>query len=184
MRTLLVLTLGLLLGTANAAVEAEIQAKAFADIYASTCLKHFNKLPELANKLKDLPKLPQETAAYFLQGKKGDAWPVPNQYGQFVLALPKDMPMCMVYARRADTEAAKQLFTQMVSTAPAPLEAKLVSNHSKQTETNGLTETVSYSWAVDKAEKAILFTLTTAASENAQLQVMASTALVDGATAP
>ena len=171
----------LLLGlTSNScfADEGENQANAFANIYASLCLKNLSNLEALREKLKLMPKLPPEKAALFLAGNPGDVWPVPDKHGTFVLALPTGKNFCAVHARRASTEAAKQLFAALVANAQSPLVAKQVRNERAQTSANGETQTVSYEWSVPNASRKMLFTLTTAASETAQLQVLGSAAIV------
>ena len=158
--------------------EGEDQANSFANIYASLCLKNLSNLETLREKLKPVPKLPPEKAAMFLAGSPGDAWPVPDKHGTFVLALPSGKNFCAVHVRRASTEAAKKLFTSLVANAPAPLVAKQVKNEQAQTIANGQTQTVSYEWSVPNASRKMLFTLTTASSNTAQLQVLGSAAIV------
>ena len=158
--------------------EGEDQANSFANIYASLCLKNLSNLEALREKLKPMPKLPPEKAAHFLAGNPGDAWPVPDKHGTFVLALPSGKNLCAVHVRRANTEAAKKLFASLVSTAPSPLVAKQVRNEQAQTTANGQTQTVAYEWSVPNASRKMLFTLTTAASDTAQLQVLASAAII------
>ena len=161
-----------------AASEAEQQANSFANIYASTCLKHLNDLSVLRDKLKSVPKFPADQAAQFLNDSPGDAWPVPDKYGSFVLALPAAKNMCMVFARRADAAEAEKQFMTMVEKAPAPLTAKQVRNSALNTSANGPTHTLSYEWSVSNASRKMLFTLTTARSDKAQLQVLGSAAIV------
>lgn len=158
--------------------EGEDQANSFANIYASLCLKNLSNLDALREKLKPVPKLPPEKAAMFLSGLPGDAWPVPDKYGTFVLALPSGKNLCAVHGRRASTEVAKKLFTQVVAIAPSPLIAKQVQSEQAQTTANGQTETVSYEWGVPNATRKMLFTLTTASSDTAQLQVLGSAAII------
>lgn len=160
------------------AVEGEDQANSFANIYASLCLKNLSNLETLREKLKPMPKLPPEKAAMFLAGNPGDAWPVPDKHGTFVLALPSGKNLCAVYARRASTEAAKKLFTGLVANAPTPLVAKQVRNEKAQTAANGQTQTVSYEWSVPNTKLKMLFTLTTASSDTAQPQVLGSAVIV------
>jgi hypothetical protein len=159
------------------AAEGEDQANSFANIYASLCLKNLSNLEALREKLKPLPKLPPEKAAMFLAGRPGDAWPVPDKHGTFVLALPSRMNFCAVHVHRASTEVAKKLFTGLVASAPSPLVAKQVKSEQTQTA-NGQTQTVSYEWSVPNASRKMLFTLTTASSDTAQLQVLGSAAIV------
>lgn len=158
--------------------EGENQASSFANIYASLCLKNLSNLEALREKLKPMPKLPPEKAALFLAGNPGDAWPVPDKHGMFVLALPNGKNLCAVHARRANTEAAKKLFTGLVANAPSPLTAKQVMNEQAQTTANGQTQTVAYEWSAPNAPRKMLFTITTASSGTAQLQVLGSAAIV------
>lgn len=160
------------------ASEGEDQANSFANIYASRCLKNLSNLEALREKLKPMPKLAPEKAAMSLAGNPGDAWPVPDKHGTFVLALPSGKNLCAVHVRRASTEAAKKLFTGLVENASSPLVAKQVRSEHAQTAANGQTQTVSYEWAVPNATRKMLFTLTTASSDTAQLQVLGSAAIV------
>lgn len=76
--------------------EGENQANSFANIYASLCMKNLTNLEGLREKLKPMPKLPAEKATHFLAGNPGDAWPVPDKHGTFVLALPSGKNLCAV----------------------------------------------------------------------------------------
>ena len=141
-------------------------------------MKHLTNLEELRTKLKDMPKLPPEKASHFCPTTTGDARPVPNKYGTFVLAIPSNLKTCMVYALRADSVKTEKLFTDMVSNAPAPLISRLAKDENGQTSTNGPTHTVSYEWSVTNAALKMLFTLTTASSDTAQLQALASASII------
>lgn len=158
------------------------KAEFFAKLYASMCMKNLNNLEALRNQLtkNNLPKLPPEKAALFLNGSDGDAWPVPNQgdFGNFVLVLPAGKNLCIVYARRASQIDVERLFLDMTSKAPAPLTGEKTIDKRADTAPNGETHTVSYSWSIPQAPRKMMFTLTTAASESALLQAMASAAIV------
>lgn len=160
------------------ASEGEDQAKSFANIYASLCMRNLSDLEALREKLKSLHKLPPDKAAHFLAGNPGDAWPVPDKHGTFVLALPSGKHLCAVHGRKADTEAARKLFAGLVSNAPSPLVARQVRNDQTQTTASGQTKTLAYEWSAPNASRKMLFTLTTAASESAPLQVLASAAII------
>ena len=160
------------------ASDAENQASSFANIYTTTCLKHLTNLDVLRSKLKNAPKLPPEKAAYFLSGNAGDAWPVPDKFGTFVLALPSNKNICMVYARKADAATAEKLFTSLVAQAPSPLTSKQAINQTRQTTANGLAHKLSYEWSVPNAKNKMLFTITTSNYDAAQLQVLGSAAMV------
>lgn len=164
---------------ASAATDGLNQAASFTNIYASLCLKHLHNLDELRQTLKAMPTLPPDQAAPFLAGYTGDVWPVPDKYGKFVLAIPTGKNFCTVHGHRADTEAVKKQFIKLLSSAPPPMVAKQVTNQQRQTSMNGLTQTIAYEWSTPNAPRKMLFTLTTASSENAQLQVLGSAAIID-----
>lgn len=157
---------------------ADIQAQSFATMYTSLCIKHLTDLNGLSAKLKDMPKLPTEKASHFLAGHPGDAWPVPDSHGTFVVALPSDINLCAVHAHRANTVTAEQFFIQLAAYAPAPLLSKRVRDEYTETGPNGLTHTLSYEWSGPNATQKMLFTLTTASSDHAQLQVLGTVSLV------
>lgn len=157
---------------------AESQAISFANMYASICLKNLTDLELLRGKLGQVPKLPHEKAENFLAGRAGDAWPVPDPYGTYVLALPTGKNLCLLYARRADTEAAKREFLRLVSGAPSPFVAKKVEDELRQTAANGQTQTITYEWSVPNLPRKLVFMLTIAPSETAQLQVLGSASIV------
>ena len=178
MRTLIV-SLFLVVVASNScfAGAAEDQADAFAKIYASFCLKNITNLDRLRETMKDVPKLAPEQAAHFLAGNQGDAWPVTEKSGIFVLALPSNKNICAEYARRADAAKAEKLFVALVGNSPAPLVARPVRDERAQTPANGPTHTISYEWALPNAARKMLFTITTATSDDAQLQVLGSAAM-------
>ncbi len=154
------------------------QANSFINIYTSTCIKHLSNLDELRSKLHALPKLPPEKATAFLNGAPGNAWPVPDKFGTFVIAIPDNKNLCSVYARRLDSISAEERFAKIVSKSPAPLIARAVQDTRSSTQKNGQTHTVSYEWAVPNAQRKMLFTLTTANSESADIQGLATAAYV------
>jgi hypothetical protein len=83
-----------------------------------------------------------------------------------------------VHGRRADPASAEKMFARLVASAPAPLVSKQVRNERAKTVANGPTHTLSYEWSVPNATRKMLFTLTTASSDTAQLQVLGSAAIV------
>lgn len=158
--------------------EGENQANVFANMYSKICLKNLSDLEALREKLKSAPKLPPEKATGFLAGHPGDAWPMPDKHGLFVLTLLSGKNFCAIHVRRANTEVAKKLFINIVATAPSPLVAKQVLNEQMHTSANGQIHTIAYEWSVPNAPRKMLFTLTTAPSSNAQLQVLGSAAII------
>jgi hypothetical protein len=165
-------------GASFAATLAENQADSFVHVYSSLCMKHVNDLDTLRGKLEPVPQLPKEKAAHFLVGHEGNAWPVPDKYGTFVLALPTGWNFCAIYARRADTRMVEKSFAALVATAPPPLVARQTSDELAQTSANGQTHTIAYEWYAPGAQRGILFTLTTASSATAQIQAMGSAAII------
>ncbi len=173
--------LALLLASISAAARADEggdQAASFAKLYTTLCMKHLTDLEALRVNLRPMPKLPPEKAALFLSGHAGDAWPVPDKHGLFVLALPASKNFCAVHARRADTAAAEKAFIAIVASAPPPLVARKTADQHAGSGANGITHTIAYEWSVPNAKRKMLFTLTTASSPTAQLQVLGSAAIV------
>lgn len=146
------------------------------------CMKNLHSLDTLRSQLvkSNLPKLPPEKAANFLNGSGGDAWPVPSQgeLGNFVLALPAGNNLCVVFARRANQIDIERRFEDIAGKAPAPLVVEKGIDQKLDTLPNGETHTVSYEWSIPQAPRRMMFTLSTSASENAQLQAMASATVV------
>lgn len=161
--------------------DGDRQAHSFIKLYSSLCLGNLHTLETLKTKLKKLPTLPNEKAKHFLGTIAGDAWPIPNKNGTFVLVLAKENKMCAIYARKAKAETVTDLFSTLVKYSPDPLIAKEVSNEYSHTEANGKIHTLSYEWFIPNAPSKMLFTLTTSASPNAKLQALASAALVSTA---
>ena len=173
---------GLFTADAALASEGRKQAESFSNIYASTCLQHLSDLDELRDKLQAAPQLPPEKAAHFLAGREGQAWPVPDRHGTFVLTLQDGKNFCAVHARRADTEAVRELFVNLVANsvtdARSELEVKQVADEQRQTDSNGPVDTIAYEWSTPGASRKMLFMLSTAPSETAQLQVYGSASII------
>lgn len=175
--------LSLLAALAGLSLQAQAQdpasqADSFANIYASTCLKHLPDLGALTRQLDSLPSFPPEKAAHFLQGQPGRAWPVPDKHGVFVLAIPTSKQFCSVFARRLNPPEAISRFKKLVETAPSPLVSRSLKETSTRTGQNGVASTLSYEWSVAGAGRKMLFTLTTADSPTADIQGLASAAYV------
>lgn len=155
---------------------ADEQAKAFNTAYVALCLKHLTNLEGLRDSMSAQPRLPDEKASFFLQGKPGDAWLVPDNYGQVVLAIPADNRMCLLYARKIDAEKVMDGFRKLVSASPPPMVSRLLKDEAEETGTRA--HTVSYEWSKKGTDIGMLFTMTTAKGDNAPLQALASAALV------
>lgn len=177
--SLIVLAVSAVLSIAPVAhADGRAQANTFERLYASQCWQHLHNLGELRQKLASAPRLPPEKAALFLNGKPGDAWPIPTDEGHFVLALPEGGNFCAVFARRADTRLVKESFVDLVAEAPAPLLSRKVRDERRMTRPNGETHTVAYEWYAPDAPVAMWFTLSTAPREDASIQALGSAALV------
>lgn len=160
------------------AQEPDRKPEFFTKLYAQTCMKHFGKPGALRNELtaNKLPELPPEKAQAFLAGSPGTAWLIPNPIGDFVVSLRNDN-VCAVYARRAEAAEVERRFSGLVSKSPPPLVSEKLRDE-RSNSTNGPTRTISYAWVRPQAKQKLLFTLTTATSATAQLQAMASLAMV------
>jgi len=178
MRPFLSAALSLATAISCTAAFADPAADSFANIYATTCLKHLDDLKTLRAMLERAPRLPPEKASQFLQGKPGSAWPVPDKHGLFVLAIPDQTNMCIVYARRADPESVESHVKKLVGSAPPPLLARQLTNSRSQNSKSGATHTLSYEWSTTSAPRKMLFMLTTATSESAELQAVATASIV------
>ncbi|ANJ58245.1 hypothetical protein PMA3_24965 [Pseudomonas silesiensis] len=158
--------------------EGDDQTHSFFKVYTSLCLENILNLEVFRQKMKLMPKLPPEQAAMFLAGYPGDAWPIPDKNGKFVLILPIGKSFCAVHARKASTETAIKFFTELFATPPAPITAKQVKNEQAQTDLNGKIQTISYELSLPKTARKMLLTLTTASSELAQIQVFGSVSMI------
>jgi hypothetical protein len=169
---------------AVAAVPADENAEGFLNLYVELCVRHFGDLEEFrARLLRDkVPKLPAEDAQLFLSGMEGDAWPVPykGEMGNYVLALPAGRNLCLLHARRANAAAVEKGFLDIVADAPSPMVARRGPRREELTEAKIRTRTVSSTWAPPDARRKMEFMLTTTASDQAELQVLGSVAMVAG----
>ncbi|MBD8531084.1 MULTISPECIES: hypothetical protein [unclassified Massilia] len=164
------------------AAEGDDSTDHFAKTYSGFCMKHINNPEALRTQLiaSKVPKLPPEQATHFLSGHEGDAWPVPYQgrLGNLVLALPAGKNVCALYMRKANQADVERAFIKPVGQAPAPLVVEKRTDKHADTPGNGETHTISYAWSVPQAKRKMVFTLTTASSDKAQLHVLASAAMV------
>ncbi|MCL7743347.1 hypothetical protein LV476_00045 [Guyparkeria hydrothermalis] len=177
---ILALAASVLLATAPFAVAGaeETPADSFKRLYLTLCMQHLNDLGRMRQGLSSAPRLPPEKATYFLNGKDGDAWPVPTDQGRFVLALPEGDNLCAVFARRVDTHLVEKSFVDLVAEAPAPLLSRQVRDEREMSRPNGETHTLAYEWYVPDAPRSMLFTLTTAPKDDASIQALGSAALI------
>ena len=174
-----IVNVAVLMGTIFACSSAmgNPQVDSFMNIYSSICIKNLMNLDALRAKLKDIPELPKEKASHFLNGMSGSAWPVPDKYGDFVVALPIGKNICSVFVRRIDAKAAEERFVRLVKEAPAPLVSQLSDANFSQEKIGRDSRTISYSWSAPQAKRKMLFMLTTATGESASIQGMATASI-------
>ena len=167
-----------------AASNADPNGDGFLNLYVELCVKRIGEIDAFHDKLlrEKVPKLQPDSAKAFLSGMEGDAWPVPYQgkMGNFVLVLPAQKNLCMLYARRTDTAAVEQGFDAMVAKAPEPMIATRGTQTHAGPRAPGETRTVSTSWAPPGSERRMQFILTTNSSPDAQVQAFGSVAIVVG----
>lgn len=154
------------------------QAGIFSTQYVSLCVRHVANIEGLRKKWKNQPKLTGPSAAYYLAGKVGNAWTIPDQQGTFVLALPKGFNSCSVHALRADAASVEKSFSEIASAAPSPWIVKQVSDTRAQSAVNGPTHTLVYEWSTPRARRKIQMTLTTASSPTAHTQAVGTVSIV------
>jgi len=158
---------------------SEQKAQGFIDVFLTTCLKHYGKPDALRADLdqRRLPQVPAQYASFFLNGKEGHAWSATNPMGEYVISLRAD-GVCAVFARRAkDTEVQKLFATLVEGLAIPPMTVKKEEDKSSMTP-NGPTRYVSYTYSKAEAKGSLHFGLTTASSESADLQAMATLSMV------
>lgn len=181
MRTFTTLSavLALLIAAPSYAADPDAKATFFSNIYASLCMRNINDFEVLrANLLKSHPRFPPEQAAHFLNGKEGDAWPVTSSLGEFVIALPKGMKLCAVYARRATQDDVERKFVDLVSVAPTPLQSEKRTDEKRNTDSNGEAHTIVFVWGLPTVKRKLMFALTTSAKEDAQIQAYATATVI------
>jgi hypothetical protein len=166
------------LGAFAARAESDAIAESFVRIYAQTCLKHLTNLEALRTQLQAAPALPPDQAKVFLNDEPGNAWPVPDKNGTFVLALPLKTRICVLYARKLDAAVAVTRFQTLVEHAPPPLTSGKVRDDQSTSPQRGVTRMLSYQWTSAGAPAGMLFTLSTATGESVMAQGMASAAYV------
>lgn len=169
----------LIMATPLHAAEPDAKSTFFTKIYASLCLRNVNNLEALRTQLlRDQPAFPPAQAAHFLNGMEGDAWPVTSSLGNFVIALPKGVKACHVYAQRAHQNEVEKNFIGLVSSAPPPLVAEKRTDETRDTGVNGSAHTLAYVWGIPGANRKLMFALTTSAKEDAQVQALATATII------
>lgn len=167
-----------------AVAAADPTGDGFLNLYVELCVKRISEIDAFREKLlrEKVLKLQPDSAKLFLAGMAGDAWPVPYQgkMGNFVLVLPEQKNLCMLYARRTDTSAVEQGFAEMVAKAPDPMIATRGPETHAVTRANGDSRTVSTTWAPPGSERKMQFILTTTSAPDAQTQAVGSVAIVVG----
>lgn len=165
-----------------AAKPLEPNAEGFLTLYIGLCMNHLTDLQGLRTNLTrgEAPKLPPESAARFLNGLPGDAWPVPykGKLGNYVVALPAGNNMCTLHARHADPATVERAFVKVVEKAPSPLVAKRGKSQERAGGAAGKLRTLSATWTQPGEARRMQFMVTTAASDKAGRQAVGSVAIV------
>lgn len=151
----------------------EKQAEAFSRIYATFCLKHIYELEKLRQRMSVAPQIPKEKSVNFLQGYEGAAWIVPEESGQYVVALPKDRNLCFVYGYRAGQEPLEKRFAAMADVASGSMTVKKLKDDTKKMPF-GMLHTISYEWSMPGTGKKAILKLSTTDSTEAPMQAYAS----------
>ncbi len=167
--------LGVLPSLAVSAAELDPRALFMGKLFVRTCMQHIEQPTSLVDELLagGASELPQSKVSYFLGQEKGRVWLIPNPIGNFAVGLREDN-LCMVFARRIETEDAEDAFSMLVKRPPTPLEAVQLSDE-RNRSAEGKMRTQVWSWRAEGAPQGLIFTLTTA-SENAKMQAMVSLA--------
>jgi len=173
------IALCLVSGASLAAGDSTKQAESFIHYYTALCLDNVDDLAALREQLAPMPTLPPEKASRFLNGKEGDAWPIPDDHGRFVLALPDGNRFCAVFARRADTEWSESAFIDLVSETPVSLQSTQVLDETRQTGANGEVHHIAWEWSAYGHPRKLHFMLTTASLPSASTQALGSLAIVE-----
>lgn len=159
-------------------VDPEKQANAFARIYATFCLKHINEIDKLRDSLAFSPRIPPDEAKKLLRGQAGEAWPVPEDSGRFILAILKEKNVCMVYGLKADSARVEKTFSAIANAAPSPMITRTLQDE-RLTTPFGPARSMTYEWSMSTAAaKKVILSLTTTASDTAPLQALASAAMI------
>ncbi|CAN5863057.1 hypothetical protein BH11PSE12_BH11PSE12_05940 [soil metagenome] len=157
------------------------KASAFAKNYSDICIRNLPDLEALRVRLSaSLPKFPPGQAAHFLQGKEGDAWPIPSKEdkGNFVLTLLEKKNVCSLYGRRANAKDVEKLFSQLVGRAPQPLTSERKEDVWMDPADHGKGHIISYVWSLPDVKRKFLFMLTTSESDNADAQAFATASTI------
>jgi hypothetical protein len=128
-----------------------------------------------------LPKLSPEKAAGFLNGRDGDAWPVPynGQLGNYVLVLFPHQSLCAIYGRRVNTSEVERDFDNLMSHVSGAMQSKLESDQVKDSA-QGPIHIKGYIWTVighPQIVRGMHFILSTATSDGAPFQAFGTASI-------
>ncbi|MEY4589708.1 MAG: hypothetical protein RL497_1784 [Pseudomonadota bacterium] len=161
------------------AENGKLQAQAFNNLYKNVCLKNIHELGKLKTQLKNATQMPAPEARKLLKGAAGNAWMVPEDSGAFVLTLHEKKPICTIIAHHADAKSVEEAFLKLVTNPIASLQAKKLSATHNKTKANGNAHTMTYEWQAHKGKYKIVFSLSTTAFEQAEIQALGSIFLVN-----
>jgi hypothetical protein len=177
MRSLL-LTIGLFLVALPAWPLGSNDSDSFTTLFAYTCMKNFYAHDQLRAEMakSNSTALPQDRAAFFLNGAPGTAWAVLEGGQRYVVVL-RDDAICAVYAQHAPVEVVQKNFIALVSSSPAPLVAEKLDSATAGPNSDVL-HTITYAWSRPKDDTELTFTLTTS-MDGVPVQAMASMAVTE-----
>jgi len=169
MRT--VLLAGAMLSASFASEATEVPTTEFGQLFARTCLQHFQAPQGLREQMQreGAQPLPEAQAEIYLAGKPGVAWSLGGSASNYVLSR-GDGGACALFAQRAESTAEQQVFATQVGNAPAPWTATPL-DYSKQAPPNA--QTHAYAWKRPQEARTLLISLTTTDAEDGGIQALA-----------
>ena len=151
-------------------------AEIFNTTFVNICIKNLANLDKVRNEFTRITPLPAEQAENFLRGHAGNAWVVPNPYGDFILAIPAGEDVCTLYARRADIPAVERHFANIGKTAPRDVMITKDKDERVSGKDGKSRHTSLYHWQLPDSDYQILLGLTT--SQDSDSQAVATAAVI------
>ncbi|OUS31797.1 hypothetical protein A9R01_11610 ['Osedax' symbiont bacterium Rs2_46_30_T18] len=106
----------------------------FTQLYAKTCLSNAANMDNLRERfaLGEVPELSRAKAEFFLQGKVGTVWVIPNTIGNFLVSIDRDNT-CTVYAQRVKINEIERAFSNLLEEVPTGFESVKEQDETRQT---------------------------------------------------
>ncbi|MES2624139.1 MAG: hypothetical protein V4628_02555 [Pseudomonadota bacterium] len=137
-------------------------------------MEHIDDLDALKGQLESVTPLAERSAEIFLNGMPGSVWAVPDAEGTYVLALPTNENLCVIFGRRAGAEKTDALFVELVSSPPPPFLVRKLGENFEETPKNGTAHNIGYEWYTEDSSRKVTFTLSTTPFEEAEIQALGS----------